>query len=243
MGEAARKSKYDRSFRADGWSPNRSALRLGSPWRRCAACRPFDLLLFSSFRTRRTRGDRKACFTWPAGSKRGPFRLLVLVPRRGSLSQNLDSVASKSSLWTCPPDRPGRHRPGRSGPLRGFHASRTACHRSLHTDGPRNTLYAAMIGRLRRSPVVWHVRSSSRDPYDRLLCLLPSKIILVADALESRFPSRSQRGKCVTIHNGVDLQRFAPAMDSPPSPDGLDTRSVLVRRTPDGWSLKRVNST
>ena len=105
----------------------------------------------------------------------------------------------------------------------------------LHSDGPRNTFYAGAIGRLKRRPVVWHVRSSEGDPYDRLLCLFCSKIVLVADALAYRFPVESQKRKCVTIHNGVDLKRFRPLTSSRIEPydsifEGLRTMVVHTGR-------------
>jgi glycosyltransferase involved in cell wall biosynthesis len=80
----------------------------------------------------------------------------------------------------------------------------------LHTDGPRNTFYAGLIGRLKRKPVVWQVRAFDRDPYDRLLYHMCSKLILVADSLRSRFSFCTDARKLVTIHNGVDLERFKP---------------------------------
>jgi len=80
----------------------------------------------------------------------------------------------------------------------------------LHTDGPRNTLYAGIAGKLKRKPVVWHVRTSTADPYDRLLYLFCSKIILVADCLANRFRFSSREDKFITIHNGVDVKQFAP---------------------------------
>jgi glycosyltransferase involved in cell wall biosynthesis len=94
----------------------------------------------------------------------------------------------------------------------------------LHTDGPRNTFYAGLTGRLKQKPVVWHVRSSECDPYDRLLCFLSSKIVLVADALAFRFPAESQKAKCVTIHNGVDLQRFVPL-----TPSALKSSNFIMK--------------
>ena len=80
----------------------------------------------------------------------------------------------------------------------------------LHTDGPRNTFYAGVVGRLKRRPVVWHVRSSTADRYDRLLRLLCSKIILVANCLTCRFQFPRQSQKLITIHNGVDVNHFVP---------------------------------
>jgi glycosyltransferase involved in cell wall biosynthesis len=80
----------------------------------------------------------------------------------------------------------------------------------LHTDGPRNTFYAGVVGRLRRKPVIWHVRAFAADPSDRLLASLCARLILVADALRPRFAFCRSRGQLVTIHNGVDLSRFKP---------------------------------
>ena len=80
----------------------------------------------------------------------------------------------------------------------------------IHTDGPRNTFYAGIVAKLKRIPLIWHVRVSNQDRYDRLLYNLSSKIILVADALRSRFKFSDHAKKFVTIHNGVDLSKFRP---------------------------------
>ena len=80
----------------------------------------------------------------------------------------------------------------------------------IHTDGPRNTFYVGIVAWLKRIPVIWHVRASNRDRYDRLLIRLSSRIILVADALRSRFKINDNDKKFVTIHNGVDLEKFRP---------------------------------
>ena len=46
--------------------------------------------------------------------------------------------------------------------------------------------------------------------YDRLLYLFCSKIILVADCLAYRFRFSRREDKLITIHNGVDVNQFAP---------------------------------
>jgi glycosyltransferase involved in cell wall biosynthesis len=78
----------------------------------------------------------------------------------------------------------------------------------IHTDGPRNTFYAGLAARLKRIPLVWHIRASNRDRFDRILTFFPSKIILVADSLRKRFIGITCTGKFVTIHNGVNLAEF-----------------------------------
>jgi glycosyltransferase involved in cell wall biosynthesis len=78
----------------------------------------------------------------------------------------------------------------------------------VHTDGPRNTFYAGVAGKLRHLPVVFHVRDANRDRYDALSCWLSARIILVARALRVRFAGVAEEKKFVTIYNGLDLNRF-----------------------------------
>jgi len=85
----------------------------------------------------------------------------------------------------------------------------------IHTDGPRNTFYAGLVAKIKRIPLVWHVRVSHRDRYDRLLYHLSSKIILVANSLRSRFGWVGESHKFVTIYNGIDLSEFKPRRPIP----------------------------
>jgi glycosyltransferase involved in cell wall biosynthesis len=78
----------------------------------------------------------------------------------------------------------------------------------IHTDGPRNTFYAGLAARLKRIPLVWHVRASNRDSFDRILTFFPAKIILVADSLRERFSGIVCDDRIVTIYNGVNLAEF-----------------------------------
>ncbi|MHB8092083.1 MAG: glycosyltransferase family 4 protein [Syntrophales bacterium] len=81
--------------------------------------------------------------------------------------------------------------------------------RLIHTDGPRNTLYAGLVARWKSIPLVFHVRSSDRERYDPLLYALATRVILVADALQGRFAAIRHPRKLVTIYNGVDLNDFS----------------------------------
>ena len=101
----------------------------------------------------------------------------------------------------------------------------------LHTDGPRNTFYAGLTGRLKQKPVVWHVRASAPDSYDRLLYRMCSKLILVADSLRDRFAFATGAIKLVTIHNGVDLARFKPEPAAAPSSSRAGTAAEMVIAT------------
>lgn len=78
----------------------------------------------------------------------------------------------------------------------------------IHTDGPRNTFYAGLVAKIKKVPLVFHVRANNKDRYDRILYCLSSKIILVADALKSRFDWVNKNRKFITIYNGIDLSEF-----------------------------------
>lgn len=84
----------------------------------------------------------------------------------------------------------------------------------IHTDGPRNTFYAGIAAKIKRIPLIWHVRVSNRDRYDRFLYKLSSRIIVVADALRERFYWGDKNNKITTIYNGVDLSKFKARVSS-----------------------------
>jgi len=100
----------------------------------------------------------------------------------------------------------------------------------IHTDGPRNTFYGGIVAKIKRIPLIWHVRVSDRDRYDRLLYFLSSKIVLVANALRTRFDWVGSSGKFTTIYNGVDLSdphlgKFVPSVREQ---YGIDRKTLLI---------------
>lgn len=173
---------------------------------------PHRVLLFSSF-AERGRGGQESLFHLATALERTAFRPYVLVPAEGTLAGSLRA----KGVGVRALHLPGLKTTGR------FHDVRSALRRLgslvdelkidlLHTDGPRNTFYAGIVGGWKHKPVIWHVRASSRDPFDPLLSPLCSRLILVAEALRARFPSRCSRKKIQVIHNGVDLDRFSPSI-------------------------------
>ncbi len=78
----------------------------------------------------------------------------------------------------------------------------------IHTDGPRNTFYASIVARLRKIPLVWHVRTSNTDRYDPLLYRMASRIVVVAEAVKKRFNKIDNGRKITTIYNAVDTGLF-----------------------------------
>jgi glycosyltransferase involved in cell wall biosynthesis len=171
--------------------------------------KPHTILYFSSFAFLGSGGQESL---WHLVSRldRRDFRPIVVLPHAGSLSERLLEHRVDVRLIELPRIAP-------SNILKIIQAERRLLSLIdqegvdiLHTDGPRNTIYAGLAGRLKEKPVIWHVRSSTADRYDRILSRLCSKIILVANCLASRFQFPRQRQKLITIHNGVDVNHFAP---------------------------------
>lgn len=184
---------------------------------------PTRVLYFSSFANFRYGGQRSlyhlVCNLDPAA-----FRPHVVVPAEGELAERLRARGVAVSPVELPKVAPGSAAACVRALRRIGTLIREGAFRIVHTDGPRNTLYAGMAAALAGIPLVWHIRSSDRDPYDRLLCRLCTKLVLVADALRDRFDFAAARGKFVTIHNGVDLDEFR--VDGlPSSPAGPERRS------------------
>lgn len=175
------------------------------------------VLLFSSFADR-GRGGQESLFHLASGLDSDRFSPCVLVPVEGSLAQSLRARGIDVRVLDLPGIRSGGVLRVASGLRRLLALVDTLNVDILHTDGPRNTLYAGVVGRLRRKPVVWHVRAFAADPGDRLLTRLCTRLILVADGLRPRFAFCRDGGKLVTIHNGVDLDRFKPSTAGPSVP-------------------------
>jgi len=86
--------------------------------------------------------------------------------------------------------------------------------RLLHANGSRAMLYAGLAGRIRRRPVIWHVRVAERDGLlDRFLARLACRIIVCSRAVGHRFDWATP-GKVRCIYNGVDLSEFFPRQPS-----------------------------
>lgn len=171
---------------------------------------PANILFFSSFGNLRWGGQKSLCHL-VTRLDRSAFRPYVVVPSDDGLARQL--ARNGVDVRVC--DLP-RLSPGNS--LRNLSALRSilglidsAGIDLLHTDGPRNTVYAGLAARLRGLPLLWHVRAMDGDPHDRFLCRLATRIVLVADALRDRFAGVCSPDKLVTIHNGVDLDAFSDA--------------------------------
>jgi glycosyltransferase involved in cell wall biosynthesis len=171
---------------------------------------PVNILYFSSFGNLRW-GGQKSLYHLVTRLDRSVFRPYVVVPSDDGLTRELSEMGVEGCVYDLPRLSPRSI-------LRDLSALRFVLGlidaegiELLHTDGPRNTIYAGLAARLRGLPLVWHVRAMDGDPYDRLLCRLATRVVLVADALRDRFAGICGADKLVTIHNGVDLDLFSDA--------------------------------
>jgi glycosyltransferase involved in cell wall biosynthesis len=170
--------------------------------------KPVNILYLSSFGDI-MRGGQKSLFNLVSGLNREAFGVYVVVPtKNGGLAERLKNKGINVNVVEFPR-------------ILDYHLLLKVKALSkllklmakyqidiIHTDGPRNTFYAGIAAKVKNIPLIWHVRVSNHDRYDRILTKLSSRIILVADTLRSRFKINSNDKKFVTIHNGVDLDKF-----------------------------------
>lgn len=169
--------------------------------------KPFNILYLSSFASL-GRGGQESLLNLVAHIDMGAFRPHVILPTEGSLAGSLRGQEIEVTVLGFPKVFQLRiHRPLKAL----FSLLKLVEERAIdliHTDGPRNTLYAGLVARIKRVPLVWHIRASNRDRFDRVLYHLSSRLILVADSLRSRFDWVDGNRKFTTIHNGIDLSVF-----------------------------------
>jgi glycosyltransferase involved in cell wall biosynthesis len=186
-------------------------------------------LLFSSFADR-GRGGQESLFHLACLLDRERFRPFVVVPSDGRLAWSLRENGIDVAVLKLPRVAAGCALRIAAGLGRLAALVDQTKADILHTDGPRNTFYAALVGRLKCKPVIWHVRAFAKDSYDWLLYRMCSRLILVADSLRGRFDFGGDPRKLVTIHNGVDLDRFKPeaSASAPMNSAAKRPRAVII---------------
>ncbi len=103
----------------------------------------------------------------------------------------------------------------------------------VHSDSPRQALYASLAARKTKTPLIWHVRVSTAEKksLDRFLYSRSRKVIAVSRAAGLRFQDYDHAPeKLVVIPNGVDLNQFKPTLPDRKLREEMDIEedSVLV---------------
>jgi glycosyltransferase involved in cell wall biosynthesis len=169
--------------------------------------KPFNILYLSSFGNLYG-GGQKSLFYLVTNLDKSQFIPYVILPSEGSLANKLRGYGIEVAILKLPRIMNVNIPENVNALLKFMRLCRSYEIDLIHTDGPRNTFYAGLVARIKHIPLVWHVRASNKDRYDRFLYRLSSKIILVADSLRSRFDWISRDDKLVTIYNGVDLSEI-----------------------------------
>lgn len=169
-------------------------------------------------------GGEESLLLLLGGLDRGRWRPTVVVPTDAAVAARARALGLPVTVVPLPTlRRPG---PAIVGSLLALERVLIATGAALvHANGSRAMVYAGVAGRLAGRPVVWHVRVGDRDPLDRVLGALATRVIVVSTSVARRFP-RALARKVRVVPNGVDLGRFAPR---PPS--GSLRRALGV---PDG---------
>lgn len=132
------------------------------------------------------------------------FHPVVLCPDEGELAQKMKSIGAEVIFFQT-----GRIRspnPYTIKKLTSIIKDRNIA--LIHTDSTTETFYAGIAAKIMKVPLIWHIRASDGEwLLDRLLSVLSTKLILVADALRTRF-KRADKRKAPTIYNGIDLDEF-----------------------------------
>ena len=190
---------------------------------------PKNILFFSSFGNLRWGGQR-SLYHLVTHLDRDRYRPIVLLPTDEDLAEALRARGMEVVIHELPPLRPMNPMSCLSS-VRNLMRLVATCNISLmHTDGPRSTLYACLISRWKSIPVVFHVRASDRDRYDRIIYGCATRIILVAESLRKRFDWVRDNGKFRTIYNGVDLKQFDEEAAVPPIVEArfLSGKGVMI---------------
>jgi len=153
---------------------------------------------------------------------RARFRPVVLCPERGELSDRVEAMGLEAIVWPLP--KVTRWPPWSlvRTVARVMSIIRHRRIRLIHTDAPRETFYAGLAATFCRAALLWHVRASSGDWSDRWLAAFSDRLILVADALRTRFRfyvSGEDQPKLAVIHNGVELG----------TPAALESQRIALR--------------
>lgn len=139
------------------------------------------------------------------------FHPIVLCPDEGELAQKMRAAGAEIIIM-----KTGRIRSLNPFTIKKIASIITDRNISLiHTDSTTETFYAGIAAKIMKVPLLWHIRARDGEwLLDKILPALSTKLVLVADALRTRF-KHLDTGKAPTINNGIDLEEFDSYTASP----------------------------
>jgi glycosyltransferase involved in cell wall biosynthesis len=155
------------------------------------------------------------------------FHPIVLCPADGELAQRMRGAGAEVIFFDV-----GRIRYVNPLVIKKFISLIKERHIALiHTDSTTETFYASIAAKMMRIPLIWHIRVSEGEWFfDRILSLLSTRLILVANSISNRFKWLKNNRKTVVVHNGIDLETFdaLPAISSIREDFNINRDTVLL---------------
>jgi glycosyltransferase involved in cell wall biosynthesis len=82
----------------------------------------------------------------------------------------------------------------------------------IHTDAPRDTFYAALVGNFFDTRIVFHARVADYFWWlDKIVYYLADSVIAVSQSVARRFRMLDKKNKVKVVYNGVELDIFRPS--------------------------------
>ena len=142
------------------------------------------------------------------------FRCVVVCPEKGEFYSQVESLGIPVQVAKMPSFKgPGLFSLPSS--VRRFLALiRQRGVEIIHANGSRCMIYAGLVGRLARLPVIWHLRVAEKDPVlDPFLAVLATRIVVNSRAVSQRLSLPWFSRKVNVVHNGVDLREFSSDLE------------------------------
>lgn len=153
------------------------------------------------------------------------WKILGFVPKDGDLVYRLKSRGIETRVVSLPSIRPWfiAHI------LASLKTYLSICRKHppalIYANGSRAAFYGGVVGRLTKTPTIWHCRVAESDLLlDQVLARLIDKIVVNSKFAVNRFPRRFHR-KVEVTYNGVDIDWL--------SDDGI-SKPELLRK---GWKI------
>jgi glycosyltransferase involved in cell wall biosynthesis len=161
--------------------------------------------------------------------------ILAVVPEKGELETRLEQKGIDTQVAPLPPIRPWYLRRMLSSLKDYYNLCRRYCPTLIYANGSRAAFYGGIVGRVLKTPVIWHCRIADPDIYlDFILTRLSSIIVANSHATAKRF-KESFQSKITVVHNGIDIERLRDYTN--PKPDLIDDtwKVILVVARVSRW--------
>lgn len=174
--------------------------------------KPYNILYLSSFGTLE-RGGQNSLFELVRRLDRRKFMPIVLVPEEAEFVEKLAKEGILTIIQNFPPIVKSNPLTVISQLIKFVKIISRERISLVHSDNVRNTFYAGIVCKLKRIPLIWHIRINEGNfLIDQFLSALVNMIVTVAIEGRKRFPYRNEK-EMVTIHNAVDLEKFSPDIE------------------------------